>query len=152
LLEPVQTSERIAQVFNESGLKTRIVKDIREELWKKLIINCVVNPLTAIFRVRNNAIMVDSLRWIRHEIIRECVAVGKAEGIRFQENLEELIEQKIAGYTNYSSMCQDILKGKKTEIDFLNAKIVELGKKHGIPTPVNETLVGLVRFLEEQPK
>jgi 2-dehydropantoate 2-reductase len=152
LLESVQTSERIAQVFNESGLKTRIVKEIREELWKKLIINCVVNPLTAILRVRNNAIMVDSLKWIRHQIISECVAVGKAEGIRFQKNLEQFIEQKIAGYTNYSSMCQDILKGKKTEIDFLNGKIVELGKKHGISTPVNETLVGLVKFLEEQPK
>jgi len=152
LLEPVQTSERIAQVFNESGLKTRIVKEIHEELWKKLVINCVVNPLTAILRVRDNAIMVDSLKWIRHQIISECVAVGKAEGIRLQKNLEQFIEEKIAGYTNYSSMCQDILKGKKTEIDFLNGKIVELGRKHGISTPVNEALVGLVKFLEEQPK
>jgi 2-dehydropantoate 2-reductase len=45
-------------------------------------------------------------------------------------------------------MCQDIIKGKKTEIEFLNGKIVELGKKHGISTPVNETLVGLIRFME----
>ena len=54
------------------------------------------------------------------------------------------------GYTNYSSMCQDIMRGKRTEIDFLNGKIVELGARHQIPTPVNETLVHLIKFLEEK--
>jgi 2-dehydropantoate 2-reductase len=148
LLESTPTSERIARVFNESGLKTRIVKEMREELWKKLLVNCVLNPLTALLRVRNNEILVDSLREVRYKIIQECMAVGRAEGIKFEPNLEECIERKIARYINYSSMCQDIMKGKKTEIDFLNAKVVELGRKHDIPTPVNETLVALIKFLE----
>ena len=147
-LESTQTSERIAGVFNESGLRAKIANDLQEEIWKKLIVNCVVNPLTAILQVRNSEILVDSLKEIRHKIIKECIAVGKAEGIGFESNLEERIERKIAGYTNYSSMCQDLMKRKKTEIDFLNAKIVELGRKHDIPTSVNETLVGLIRFLE----
>ena len=47
-------------------------------------------------------------------------------------------------------MYQDIIKNKKTEIEFLNGKIVELGKKHNIPTPVNETLVYLIKYLEEK--
>ncbi|MFB0567221.1 MAG: ketopantoate reductase family protein [Candidatus Bathyarchaeia archaeon] len=148
ILESTQTSERIAQVFNESELRTKISNEMHEELWKKLIVNCVANPLTAALQVRNNEIMVDSLKEIRHVIIQECIAVGKAEGIGLESNLEECIERKIASYTNYSSMCQDIMKSKKTEIDFLNAKIVELGRKHDIPTPVNETLVGLIKFLE----
>jgi len=151
-LEPTQTSERIARVFNESRLKTKISNDMQKELWKKLIVNCVINPLTAILQIRNNEIMVDSLKEIRHKIIQECIAVGKAEGISFESNLEECIERKIAGYTNYSSMCQDLMKRKKTEIDFLNGKIVELGRKHDIPTPVNETLVGLIKFLEVRRK
>jgi len=151
-LESTQTSERIAGVFNESGLRAKIANDLQEEIWKKLIVNCVVNPLTAILQVRNSEILVDSLKEIRHKIIKECIAVGKAEGIGFESNLEERIERKIAGYTNYSSMCQDLMKRKKTEIDFLNAKIVELGRKHDIPTSVNETLVGLIRFLEAQQK
>jgi 2-dehydropantoate 2-reductase len=148
ILESTQTSERIARVLNESGLKTKISNEMQEEIWKKLIVNCVLNPLTAILQVRNNEIMVDSLKEIRHKIIQECIAVGEAEGIDFESSLEECIERKIAGYTNYSSMCQDMMKRKKTEIDFLNAKIVELGRTHGIPTPVNEALVGLIRFLE----
>jgi len=148
ILESTKTSERIARVFNGCGLKTRISNNMQEEIWKKLIVNCVVNPLTAILQVRNNEIMVDSLKKIRHKIIQECIAVAQVEGIHFESNLEECIERKIAGYTNYSSMCQDIMKGKKTEIDFLNGRIVELGRKHGVPTPVNETLVGLIKFLE----
>jgi len=151
-LEPTQTSERIARVFNVVGLKTKISNDMQEEIWKKLIVNCVLNPLTVIFQVRNNEIMIYSLKQIRHKIIQESIAVGNAEGVSFESNLEECIERKIARYTNYSSMCQDIMKRKKTEIDFLNGKIVELGRRHGIPTPVNDTLVGLIRFLEVRAK
>jgi 2-dehydropantoate 2-reductase len=152
MLEHTRTSERIARVFNASGLKTKISNDMQEEMWKKLIVNCVANPLTAIFQVRNNEIMVDSLKEIRHKIMQECIVVGKAEGIGLESNLEECIERKIASYTNYSSMCQDLMKRKKTEMDFLNVKIVELGRKHDILTPVNETLVGLIRFLEARRK
>jgi len=151
-LESTQTSERIARVFKETKLKTKISNEMREEIWKKLIVNCVANPLTVILQVRNNEIMVDSLKEIRHEIIQECIAVGNAEDVSFESNLEECIDRKIARYTNYSSMCQDIMKRKKTEIDFLNGKIVELGRKHGIPIPVNEALVDLIKFLEVQGK
>lgn len=152
ILEKTQTSERIARVFTESGLKTKVSNEIQGEIWKKLVFNCVVNPLTAILQNRTNQIMVDSLKGIRREIIQECTAVGKAEGIGFESILERSIEQKIAGYGNYSSMCQDLMKRKKTEIDFINGKIVELGRKHDIPTPVNETLVSLIRFLEVRRK
>jgi len=151
-LESTQTSKRIARVFNETKLKTKISNEMQEEIWKKLIVNCVLNPLTVILQVRNNEIMIDSLKEIRHKIMQESIAVGNAERVSFESNLEECIERKIARYTNYSSMCQDIMKRKKTEINFLNGKIVELGRKHGIPTPVNDTLVGLIRFLEVRGK
>ncbi len=152
ILESTPTSERIAKVFNESGLKTKISNEIHEELWKKLIVNCVANSLTAVLRVKNNEIIVESLKETRHKLIQECIAVGKAEGIGLESNLEECVERKIASYKNYSSMCQDLMKRKKTEIDFLNSKIVELGRKHDIPTPINEALVGLIKFLEAQQK
>ena len=59
----------------------------------------------------------------------ECTKIGKAEGIDLQTNLKE-IDLKINKYTNFSSMYQDMSRGKKTEIDFLNGMIVKLGKKH----------------------
>lgn len=150
IIEKDEIAERIAEVFNECILKTRLSDDINKVIWSKLVVNCVVNPLTALFQVRNHEIAADSLKNVRHEIVRECVNVGKAEGITFPADLEEKIEKGIPSYTNFSSMCQDIMKGKRTEIDFLNKKMVKLGKKHHIPTPVNETIVCLIKFLEEK--
>ena len=147
-VEKSEHSETIVKTFNQCGLKTKISDDIKRDVWNKLVVNCVINPLTAILKVRNNQIITDSLKPIRHEIIRECVEVGKAEGITFPDDLEERIDKETSKYTNFSSMCQDIMKGKRTEIDFLNGKIVELGKKHGIQTKVNAVLVHLIKFLE----
>lgn len=150
VIEHGEAAEKIAKVFNECGLKTRLSENIAREIWCKLITNCVINPLTAIFRIKNFEIASETLKTIRHRIVKECVQVAKAEGINLPNNLEEEIDRKIVKYTNFSSMCQDILKGEKTEIDFLNGKIVELGRKHGISTPVNETIVGFIKFLEEK--
>jgi 2-dehydropantoate 2-reductase len=148
IIERTKTGEKIQSLLKKSGLKTRLTADIKKEEWAKLIVNCVINPLTAVLRVRNNEIDAPRLKEIRHKIVEECSLVAKAEGIHFEHGLENEIDCKIKGYTNYSSMYQDIVKGNRTEISFLNAKIVELGRKHGIRTPVNETLVGLIRFLE----
>jgi 2-dehydropantoate 2-reductase len=150
IIEQNDDAERIAEIFNECILKTKLSNDIGMEVWNKLVVNCVVNPLSALFHVRNCEIIADSLKTVRCEVVRECVEVGKAEGIVFPEDLVEKIDKKIAKYTNFSSMYQDIVKGKRTEIDFLNGKVVALGRKHRVPTPVNETLVYLVRFMEEK--
>lgn len=148
IIARTKTGEKIASLLRESGIQVAVAEDMEKEEWSKLIVNCVINPLTAVLRVRNNEIGADSLRVIQRKIVEECVRVGNAEGIRFKSGLQADLDRRIGGYSNFSSMCQDIVKGKKTEIEFLNGKIVELGKKHGISTPVNETLVGLIRFME----
>ena len=149
ILGKSRTSDEICALFNSCGLKTRVSENIRAEAWNKLVLNCVVNPLTALFRVPDCEIVSEPLRWVRHSIVQECIKVAEAEGVNINVDADE-IDRKIQRYTNLSSMCQDIIKKKKTEIDFLNGKIVELGLKHGIPTPVNQTLTCLIRFLEER--
>lgn len=148
IIESNEDSTKIVEIFNACGLKASLSEDIDREVWTKLVVNSVVNPLTALFRVRNCAIGGDSLKTVRHGIVRECVEVAKAEGIALPENLAVRIDKRLSSYTNFSSMYQDIVKGKKTEIDFLNGKIVDLGKKHHIQTPINEALVSLIKFLE----
>jgi 2-dehydropantoate 2-reductase len=144
-----EKGKEIAELFNESGLETRLVGDLTKDVWKKLIINCVINPLTSILEIRDYEIIVPALDRLRHGIVRECIEVAKAEGVVFEDNLADVIDKEIAGLKNYSSMHQDLMKGKKTEIDFLNGKIVEIGRKHGIAAPINETLVSLIKYLEE---
>lgn len=149
-IEKDPMAEQIADIMNSCGLKTILSKNMNDEIWSKAVVNCVVNPLTAIFRVRNCEIAAESLAPVRHQIIQECTYVARAEGAALPKNLNAGIDKEILGYTNYSSMCQDIMKGKKTEIGFMNGKIVELGAKHSIPTPVNEAVVHFIEFLEEK--
>jgi 2-dehydropantoate 2-reductase len=142
-------SNEIAEVFNDCSLETIVSDNIEREIWSKVVVNCVVNPLTALFKVRNSEIFTEALKSVRHQLVAECVAVASAEGVAMWPNLEALIEGVGSKSSNFSSMCQDLMKGKTTEIDFLNGKVATLGKKHGIPTPVNETLTSFIKFLGE---
>jgi 2-dehydropantoate 2-reductase len=145
-------SARVVQALEDSGLAVRVTADFATEVWKKLLVNCVINPLTAILQVRNNEIGGELLAGIRHAVVKEGVAVGAAEGISLNSDLVDFVDQLIPRYKNRSSMLQDIIQGNRTEIDFINGKIVELGKRHGISTPANDVLTQLVRFLEVQPR
>jgi 2-dehydropantoate 2-reductase len=143
-------SGEIAAILNACGLSTYVDVDIRNRVWSKAVVNCVVNPLSAIFRVRNNEVVSDWLKPIRHQIVTECMRVGAAEVISFPENFVERIDAEIGKYANFSSMCQDVMRHRKTEIDFLNGKFTELARRDRIPTPTNDTMVRFIRFVEDK--
>lgn len=112
--------------------------------------NCVINPLSAILRVPDKDVAADSLRAVREGIAKECIAVAAAEGVTLELTLPTEIAKATAAYGNLSSMCQDILRERKTEIGFLNGRVVELGRLHGVATPFNEAMTGLIMFMEEK--
>jgi len=149
-LERSRSSEKIAALLKDCGLVAEISDNLNMQVWTKLTINSVLNPLTAIFQVRGNEIITDALKPVRHGIVDECLGVAEAEGIEIDPTIKEMIDEGVGNFFNYSSMCQDMIKKKKTEIDFLNGKVVELGKKHNIPTPFNESMVAFIKFLEKK--
>ena len=149
-LEKSRSSEKIVALLKDCGLFAEISDNINMQVWTKLTINSVLNPLTAIFQVRGNEIITNSLKPVRHGIVDECLRVAKAEGIEIDPTIKEMIDEGVSNFLNYSSMCQDMIKKKKTEIDFLNGKVVELGKKHNILTPFNESMAAFIEFLEKR--
>lgn len=148
VLPRTPTGVRIKHLFDSCGLETRLTDMMDYEIWRKLALNCVINPLTALFRVPNKEIAADSLERVRHGIVDECVMVAREEGVALNPALADEVTEAAASYSNLSSMCQDVIRRRRTEIDFLNGKIAELGRKHGIPTPVNDVLSALIRFME----
>jgi 2-dehydropantoate 2-reductase len=118
------------------------------EIWRKLVLNCVINPLTALYQVRNKDVAVESLRGVINNIVNECRDVAAKEGVTIDQDMAKKVYDMAAKYSNMSSMCQDIIKGKKTEIDFLNGRVSELGRRYGVATPVNDTLSALIHYLE----
>ena len=149
-IEKSRKSQEIAQNFSECGLKAYVSKNIKKDVWKKLFMNCVLNPITGIFKIRNYEIVDEKLRPLRDEITKECIAVAKKDGFKFSFKSVESIIDRVRKSNNYSSMYQDLLKGKKTEIDYLNGAVVRLGKKYGIKCPINESLVMMIKYLENK--
>jgi 2-dehydropantoate 2-reductase len=147
-LDSDELSKETLQFLTKSGIQGINSENFQIDIWRKAAINCVANPLSAILRTATKELVSPTLALIRQKIIEECIEVGKAEGVEIDTSLFQIIETQFPSFENRTSMLQDIRNGRKTEINFLNGKIVELGKRHKIPTPVNETITQLVRFLE----
>ncbi|MFW9830560.1 MAG: ketopantoate reductase family protein [Candidatus Thorarchaeota archaeon] len=143
-------SKRIAKLFKVSGLDAIVSDSFQTEIWRKATINCVLNPLSAILQAQTHELLSPHLDETRKNIIEECIAVGAAEGVELEPGSFDVMYQALPRYTNRTSMYQDIQRGRKTEIDFLNGKIVELGKIHAIATPVNACLTQLIHYLENK--
>lgn len=148
ILDSDNLSKEITRVFQNCGLPTINSETFLTEIWRKATINCVVNPLSAILQAKTHELLSPHLNGIRKSIVEECIAVAAKEEVELDLNLLQIMNQSLPLYENRTSMFQDISHGKPTEIAFLNGQIVEKGKNYHVPTPVNEVLVQLVRFME----
>jgi len=141
----------IREVFNKAGLEARISRDIKGLLWSKLIINAGINALTAITRLNNGRLVeFEGTRRILREAVTEAIRIAKRKRIKliYDDPLAKVEAVCEATSTNVSSMLQDVLRKKRTEVDFINGVIVRQGQELGIPVPVNSILVDLVKTIE----
>jgi len=150
LLESHQQSPEIAAILTEAGLDGRIVPDIKKEMWRKAVFNCVINPTTTLIGSEVGGIVDPALNGLKQQIIDECLAVARADGVSFEEDFIALIDRVFAGARTIASMRQDLMKGRKTEIDHMNGAVVDLGHKYGIPCPVNAAMTTMIRYLESR--
>lgn len=147
---PVQLRE-IREAFNKVGLETRISRDIKGLIWSKLIINVGINALTAVTKLNNGRLLeFEGTARILRNAVTEAVKIAKKKRIKliYDDPLAKVEAVCEATATNVSSMLQDVLKKKRTEIDFINGVVVRQGQSLGIPTPVNSALVDLVKTIE----
>ena len=116
--------------------------DILPALYTKLVINCVINPLTAIHNIANGQLAEPEYKVLLEPIIAEVIAVATAQGVKLnKEQLLEQVQGVIASTANnYSSMQQDVAHGRRTEIEHINGYVVQLGQRHGIAVPENQAL------------
>jgi len=146
--EPVM---RVQSLFNRAGIIYEIPEDMIRILWWKFMINVGINQasaaLSAPYSVFHN---FQEARELMESAMREVITIAKAEGIHlFEEDIENwnsfLSTLSPQGKT---SMLQDVEAKRKTEIEMFAGKVIELGKKHGIPTPINQTLYRLIKVIE----
>jgi len=148
LVEPSLRSGEVAEVLNDCGLDARISPSIKEEIWRKLIINCVINPITSIIGSDVGGIASPGLGPLKRLIVDECVAVARADGIAFDSDFVAMIDDVFVSSRNIASMRQDLLSGRPTEIDHMNGAVADLGRRFGIACPVNAAIVSIIKALE----
>ncbi|EMR74997.1 ketopantoate reductase [Thermoplasmatales archaeon SCGC AB-540-F20] len=142
--------KHIADLFNEVGIETIVSEDIIKEMWVKAIVNSSINPLTTFFQCKNGYLLENPiLEKIVEKVCKESTSIAKANGINLlnQHTIQKTKEIIRNTSENHSSMLQSFKKGKKTEIDSINGKIVEIGKKHDIEPMINEVLVYLIESI-----
>lgn len=150
--DDTEQSSHIVKVLGQGGMNSSAVPDMHEIIWTKLLINSVINPLTAIMRVRNGELTA-CLHTVAlmESLYHEACAVLADAGIRTSERLwDQLLDvcEKTAG--NTSSMLQDLLNGRTSEIDWINGSIIRLARSQRLSVPTHEAVYQLVKGLEAQ--
>ncbi len=142
---------KTCNLLNYGGIETLIVDNIIDYVWSKLLINTGINALTAIERCPNGALLeLPGALETMTAALREGEAVARALGIQLTNDpVAATLDVCRKTAANLSSMLQDVMHGRPTEIDSINGEIVAAGRKLGIATPVNEELTRRVKEIEQ---
>ena len=130
------------------GITPTIKNDIRQWIFKKVITNAAINPLTAILDIPNGELLERAeTQELMKRVVAEGVEIAKEMDMDISPVMVLEMVKDVASKTreNLSSMLQDIRKGNRTEIDCINGSIVRLAREYGLKAPVNETLTKLIK-------
>ena len=152
VIEPSGCGEAVAQALAAAGIPTQISDNVRGELWAKLILNCAYNAVSAITQLPYGKTVVgEGVRDVMRDVVAECQAVAMAEGVQVAGDVDATIRKIFETMpTQFSSTAQDLARGKRSEIDFLNGLVVRRGDALGIATPANRVLWALVKLMESK--
>lgn len=145
--------EKILKVFRSAGLETELSENVLGLVWDKLMVNVGINALTGITKLHNGELLnYPEIEALLEAAVEEAHTVAKAKGIKlsYTDPVGHTKDVCRATAVNKSSMLQDILNHKQTEIDMINGAIVREGANIGIETPVNLVLTNLIKFIQIQ--
>lgn len=146
--------QRMAQALSAAGLQTHVSGNILGTIWDKLLINVATGAVTAITGLTYGQLYRQSqLQALGVAAVEEAMAVARAQGVALSISDPLQAWSKAGaglGEDFKTSMLQSVEKGSVTEIDFVNGAVVRLGEALGVATPVNRTLVALVKGIESR--
>ena len=150
-----EITKRVAAVFVRAGVPCRISDNLSGELWTKLVWNCALNAISALGKATYGDILAsEDAKMLLQGVVYEVLAVARAAGVSLPAfgdpqaaiaGAYKVAEQMAA---TRSSTSQDMMRGKKTEIDSLNGFMVRRGHELGVATPINHALFTLVKLAE----
>ena len=148
---PMAEVAHLARLLSAGGLHTHALEDARGPQWTKVIFNSATSPLAALTGLSVGRVCTDAgLRRQVDALVTEAEAVCERAGIVLLRPPREAVDEAIAeAYDHKPSMLQDVLARRVTEIDVLNGGVAAEGRRAGVPTPLHDCLVALVKGLEK---
>ncbi|MCP3771969.1 2-dehydropantoate 2-reductase [Paenibacillus sp. MZ04-78.2] len=133
-----------------AGFSASMSKNISSRIWQKLLINAVINPLTALLRVPNGELLnLPGAGELMRALYEEGVTLARALDIRLEPDLwEQLLEVCRRTANNRSSMLQDVMAGRLTEIDAITGGLLRVADRSGIALPTHLTVYRLIKATE----
>lgn len=150
-----EKTERIAWLkytFDTAGITNIWAENIQTELWKKFLMICSSALLAVTKTTYGELRKLPETRALLFELYTEIYNVGIAAGINFPPDIVDKTMQAVDKFppNSTSSLTRDIWEGKPSEIDYQNGTVVKLGKKFGIPTPINRFVVNTILPMEKK--
>jgi 2-dehydropantoate 2-reductase len=140
----------VVTLLERAGFAASVAADANEAVWEKVAFNAALNAMAMICQVANAGMDNAPGRRIAASVVAETVDVAAACGIRLDRTrILATIDAALREHAHHkASMLQDREQGRMTEIETINGAIAREGARHGVPTPVCDTLSDLVRVIE----
>lgn len=138
------------ELLHKIGFESKVTNEITMKTWDKVLINAPINPIATVYNVTNGELLTrPHLRKLVEDLVEESIRILKSRNIPFDEEIiKEVWQVAKATAGNKNSMLQDIEKGRLTEIDFLNGRLLLEAELAGIPAPINKYLLQKIKELE----
>ncbi len=152
--EPNEKVIRVQKAFDKAGITYETPQDMLRIMWWKFMINVGMNQGSAVMRAPYALFQEDrNAQALMEALMREVIALAIAQGIHLsdQDITDWFPLLRSMSPQGKTSMLQDVEAGRKTEVEIFGGKMVELGKKYNVPTPINETVLRIIRVLEQNP-
>ena len=144
---------KLKENFDSCGFKTTVHENIQQLIWDKLFTNVSLSALTGVLQVPMGFIAGNEHAWnITKKLIHEAVEVAHAMNLKADE--EEICAKVKATSENspqgITSICADLAKGRRTEVNTISGSVVRAAKKVGVSVPTHETIVELIKAMEDK--
>ena len=147
---PKKVITELYDVFTNSGIETRVSKDIVHDIWAKFSWNCTLNILCAIIGKDTDSLFSSKeTEQITRGLYDEIRKVARANGVKLTKKDESNVIDKAKKYGPFKpSTLQDVQRGKMLEYEAFTGDIVRMAKSKGIEVPISKTLYALLKAIE----
>jgi len=146
---------RVQEAFDRAGIVYETPEDMIRMMWWKFMVNVGMNQASAVMRAPYGVFQTSpEAQGLMEALMKEVIALTDVMGVNLtNRDIEEWYSfLNVLSPQGKTSMLQDIEVGRKTEVEIFGGKVFELGKTHGVTTPVNQSVLQIIRVLEQHPE